>query len=613
VFGAIYRFRDYLRPYRWALGAGVVFTLLDSVFALAQPWPLKVIVDNVLRHKRLSIPGAQALAGLGRQELLLAAIVAYLLIGGLSALFDYLGTLLSDGTGERLVADIRAAVFARLQRLSLRFHSSQRTGDLVSRVIADIDRVDDMLIQAFSVLVPNVAFLVGMVVVMFLLDPLLTLVSLAVSPFLFASIFHYTRRIRGSARLARKQEGRLAARTGEVLGAIRVVQAFTGEDFEEERFTAESSETLAASLQTVRLQARFSPLVDSLAAIGIASVLYVGTRQVLAGTLSLGLLLVFLNYVGSMYKPMRQLSKLAVISSRGVASAERVSEVLEAEIDVRDLPGAKKAPPFQGRIEFEDVYLSYDGRRALEGIQLTGESGQVIALVGPTGAGKSSLVSLIPRFVDPQRGRVLIDDRDVKSMRLRSLRSQIAIVLQEPVLFQGTLYDNVAYANPKASGAEVRRAAKAALVDEIVRGLPDGFATVIGERGATLSGGERQRISIARALLRKAPILILDEPTSGLDPASEMLLLRALRELTADRTTFVIAHRMSTVSGADLVVVLDQGKVLETGTHDELLRAHGGLYRSFLELQMQGFEQRDSAVRGRASRRQPAQSTGRGV
>jgi ATP-binding cassette subfamily B protein len=582
----MYRFRGYLRRYGLVLSMGVLFTLLDSASALAQPWPFKVIVDSVLRQKPLSIPGTQPLSGLSRQGLLVAAIVAYMVIAGLGAAFDYFGSLLSDATGERLVADLREAVFSRLQRLSLRFHAGQRTGDLVSRVIADIDRVDDMLIQAFSVLLPSVAFLVGMLIVMILVDPLLTLVALLVSPLLFASIFHYTRRIRGSARLARKREGSLAARTGEVLGAIRVVQAFTGEDLEDERFSVESNETLAANLETVRLQARFSPLVDLLAALGIASVLYVGTRQVISGQLSLGLLLVFLNYVGSMYKPMRQLSKLAVVSSRGVASAERVAEVLDAEIDVRDLPGASKAPPFQARVDFDDVSLSYDGTRALQDIQLTAQPGQVIALVGPTGAGKSSLVSLIPRFIDPQRGTLAIDGRDVKSMQLRSVRSQIAIVLQEPVLFQGTIYDNIAYGNPDASEADVKRAAKAALVDEIAVRLSDGYQTTIGERGATLSGGERQRISIARALVRHAPILILDEPTSGLDPPSEIMLMQALRQLTAGRTTFVIAHRMSTVSGADVVVVLDRGRIVEMGSHDELIRKAGGMYRSFLELQL---------------------------
>jgi ATP-binding cassette, subfamily B, bacterial len=586
MFKAIYRFRAFARRYWLPLSLGGLFTLLDAGFAVAQPWPLKVIVDNVLRGRQLRLPGTSLLAGMSRQHLLEAAIVAYLGIAVLGAMFDFLGSLLADSTGERLVADIRGAVFARLQRLSLRFHAGQRTGDLVSRVVADIDRVDDMITQSFSVLLPNVALIAAMLLVMLVLDPGLTLIAVLMTPPLFAAILHYTRGIRKASRLARKREGKLAARTGEVLGAIRVVQAFTAEEQEDERFSEENSEALSVSLEAVRLQAKFSPVVDVLAGTGVALVLYIGTNQVLSGKLTLGLLLVFLNYVGSLYRPMRQLSKLAVVSSRGVASAERVAEVLDAESDVADLPGARPAPRFAGRVEFDGVELAYDTRPVLHEISLDVEPGEIVALVGPTGAGKSSLIGLIPRFFDPRRGAVRIDGTDVRTVQLASLRSQVAIVLQEPVLFEGTVYENIAYGRSGASQAEVLVAAEAALVDEFVSRLPDGYDTRVGERGATLSGGERQRISIARALVRDAPILLLDEPTSGLDPHSEWLLLQAIQRLIAGRTAFVIAHRMTTVSGADQVVVLDQGRIVERGTHEQLIRLRNGIYRSFLDLQV---------------------------
>ncbi len=474
----------------------------SSLSVLPPAGPLKVIVDNVLKGKPVDVPGLTFIDGLSTNGLLYAAIVAFVAIYVLGALSDYLATWLMDSTGVRLVADIRETLFARLQRLSLRFHSRQRSGDLMARLMSDTNRMQDMLVQSFSVLIPNVVLLVGITVVMFLIDWVFTLVALAVSPLLFLIVFSYTTRIKAASRRARRREGRLAARSGEVLGAVRVVQAFTQEDFEDRRFSRRSARVAAANLEATRLQAQFSPLVDILTGVGTALVLLVGTRRVLSGELTLGLLLVFLSYLRSLYRPMRQLSKLSYVSSKGFASAERISEILEAERDVDDVPDAPAAPRLRGEVRFDAVEFGYGERPVLSDIDLVVSPGEVIAIVGPTGAGKSTLVSLIPRFFDPARGRVLVDGVDVRSVQLQSLRSQIAIVLQEPILFEGTITQNIAYGRPAASEAEVLRAAEAALVDEFVAGLPDGYDTVVGERGATLSGGERQRISIARALVR---------------------------------------------------------------------------------------------------------------
>jgi ATP-binding cassette subfamily B protein len=603
VIWTIVRFRRFLRPYRLKLVTGTGLTLASTLFALAQPWPLKIIIDSVLKDQPLHLPGLSFVGDWSPEDLLTAAIAAYIEILVLGALFDFLGTYLMDSSGERLISDVREAVFARLQRLSLRFHNSQRTGDLTSRLMSDIGRVQDMLVQSFSTLVPNVAMLVGMVTVMLWIDWSFTLIALSVSPFLFLSVYRYTGRIKTASRDARKREGQLAARATEVLGAVPVVQAFARESYEDERFSQQSSHTLAANLEAVMLQAQFSPIVDVLAGLGTAAVLWVGTRRVLSGELSLGTLLVFMSYVGSFYKPMRQLSKLSYISSRGVASAERLYEILDADIDVRDLPGAAPMPGLRGDVRFEHVELAHGDTVVLHDVDFHVQSGEMVAVVGPTGAGKSSLVSLIPRFFDPRRGRVVVDDRDVRAIQLRSLRSQIAMVLQEPILFEGTIRENIAYGRPGATDAEVLAAARAALVDDFVQRLPDGYDTVIGERGGTLSGGERQRVSIARALVRDAPILILDEPTSGLDPASEHLLIEALSNLIVGRTTFVIAHRMSTIVSAHRVLVIDRGRIVEQGSHAHLMELPDGLYRLFLELQLQspplaGMGARPGDVRG---------------
>jgi ATP-binding cassette, subfamily B, bacterial len=582
-------FGSFLRPYRLRLTGGVLCTLLSSGLALAHPWPLKVIVDNVLRGKPIDVPFFGAVETWSRTELLSAAVVAFMSIVVLTALFDYLGTYLMDSSGVRMVADVREVLFARLQRHSLRFHATQRTGDLISRVMSDITRIQDALIRSFSVLVPNVALLVGMMIVMFLIDWQFTLLALAVGPPMLFLSLSFRERIKGASRQARYLEGQLAAQTGEVLGAVRVVQAFTREEFEDARFSRQASSTLAANLEATRLQARFGPLVDVLAGCGTALVLFVGTHRVLSGQFSLGLLLVFLSYLGSLYKPLRQIARLTYVHAKGVASAERVFEILDAERDVEDSPGAVPAPRLRGAVRLEGVEYAYvPGQPVLHDINVDVAPGQVVAVVGPTGAGKSTFVSLLPRFFDPDEGRVLVDGHDVRSLRLATLRDQIAIVPQEPLLFEGTIFDNVAYGRSDASDEEVLRAAEAALVDEFVSRLPDGYETLLGERGASLSGGERQRISIARALVRSAPILILDEPTSALDPIAERLLLDALDHLLEGRTAFVIAHRMSTVSRADQVLVFDGGRIVERGTHEELTTVDGGLYRAYLELQLGG-------------------------
>jgi ATP-binding cassette subfamily B protein len=584
MLATLRRFGGFMVPYRGRLAGGAFFTLASSALVLAQPWPLKVIVDNVLREQPLDLP---LLGQLSQTALLNLSVAALLAIVLLNALFTYLGSFLMDSSGIRMVADIRETLFARLQRQSLRFHAGQRTGDLISRVMSDITRIQDMLIQSFSVLVPNVTLLVGMMIVMFWIDWAFTLLALAVGPPLFLVVLWFKGRIKTASRRARALEGELAAQTGETLGAIRVVQAFTREDFEDERFSRQASSTLDANLEARRLQARFTPLIDVLAGVGTAAVLLVGAHRVLGGHLSLGLLLVFLSYVGSLYKPMRQLSKLTYVTARATASAERVSELLDAVPDVRDEPGAVPAPRLRGRVQVEDAQFGYiEGQPVLHDVSIDVAPGQVVAVVGPTGAGKSTLVSLIPRFFDPQRGRVLLDGHDVRSLQLASIRSQIAIVPQEPLLFDGTIFENISYGRRDATREDVLAAARDALVDPFVRRLPAGYDTPLGERGGSLSGGERQRISIARALVRDAPILILDEPTSALDPAAERLLMDALTRLLEGRTAFVIAHRMSTIARADQVLVVDGGRIVERGTHDELMRLDGGLYRSYLDIQL---------------------------
>jgi subfamily B ATP-binding cassette protein MsbA len=582
-----------LRPHWKSLVLAFFAVLGEALTDLLEPWPLKVVFDNIIGSKKMpswlatavnSTIGADKLSILAFVAL---AVVAIALVGAISSYTQkYLTTSVAQWVGH----DLRRFLYHHIQRLSLSYHDNKRTGDLISRITSDIDSVQDFVSQALLGLVVNVLTLIGMLCVMFYLDWRFTLIALSVAPALFIVVFSYTRRIKQASRAVRKKEGEIASVVQEVLSSIRVVKAFSREDYEQERFEKQSLETVETALRARSLKAKLAPIVQVIVAAGTCLVLWYGVRLVLAGTITAGSLLVFFIYLGKMYKPMRELSKMTDTISKTVVGYERIREVLETERDVRNLPGARPAPEFKGAIEFKDVDFGYSpDRLTLKSLNLKIKPGTVAALVGPTGAGKTTIASLVARFYDPSSGEVRIDGKDVRRYKLHSLRRQISFVLQENLLFRAPLWQNIAYGRPEANRDEIIRAARMANADEFIVKLPDGYDTVVGERGVTLSGGQRQRIAIARAIIRDAPILILDEPTSDLDAASEELVFDALSKLMEGRTSIVIAHRLATVQRADVIFVLEDGSIVQQGTHRELL-AQGGLYADLYEIQFRSEE-----------------------
>ena len=412
-----------------------------------------------------------------------------------------------------------------------------------------------------------------------------TLIALSIAPPLAAVVYSYTRRIKKASRAVRKKESELVSVVEEVLTSVRVVKAFAREDFEVSRFENESLQNVETALKARSIKAKLTPIVDVMVAIGTCLVLGYGARLALRGELSAGMLIVFLLYLGKMYKPIRDLSKSTDTVSKAMVGYERIQEVLEIESRVRDLPRAKSAPRFKGKIEFEHVNFAYDEKSpVLKDISFTVEPGQVAAIVGPSGTGKTTIISLLPRFYDPESGTVKIDGVDIRGYNLKSMREQISFVLQETLLFHATIAENIAYGKPDAGREEIIRAAKLANADEFIQKLPDGYDTLVGERGATLSGGQRQRIAIARAVIRDTPILILDEPTSGLDSASEQAVIEALDRLMKGKTSIVIAHHLNSIRHADIVFVVQDSELVESGTHDELVAA-GGVYAELYKIQ----------------------------
>jgi subfamily B ATP-binding cassette protein MsbA len=560
----------------------------EAVTDLLEPWPLKIVFDYVFGTKHLPSWMSGIIGptfGLAKVGILHFAIVAVIVIAVVGALSAYAEKYLTTSVGQWVMHDLRRVLYHHIQRLSLAYHDHKPTGDLISTVTADIDSIQDFISQALLGIIVNVLTLVGMLLVMFYLNWRFTLIALSITPFLFVVVYTYTRRIKKASRALRKKEGEVVSVVAEVLNSIRVVKAFAREDYEEARLAQQSLENVEIALRARSLKAKLAPVVQVIVAVGTCLVLWYGVNLVLTEQMTSGSLLVFLLYLGKMYKPMRDLSKMTDTMSKAAVGYERIHDVIETEDTVRNLPGARVAPNFKGDVEFEHVYFAYDqGYRTLNDINLRVEPGQLAALVGPTGAGKTTIASLIGRFYDPTKGVVKIDGNDVRSYKLKSLRRQMSFVLQETLLFRATVWQNIAYGRPEASRAEILHAAELANADEFIRHMPQQYDTMVGEKGVTLSGGQRQRIAIARAIIRNAPILILDEPSSGLDAASEELVFEALSKLMSGRTTIVIAHRLATVRRADVIFVIENGTIAERGTHDKLLTT-GGLYSQLYEIQ----------------------------
>ncbi|HKS97187.1 MAG TPA: ABC transporter ATP-binding protein [Terriglobia bacterium] len=596
---------DLLKPHSTTLALGLLAAVGEGVANLLEPWPLKIVLDSVLRAHR-PVHGwlnrlILAAAGEDKIAILKLVVAAVLLIALLDAVCSYTEKYLTTSVSQRVTHDLRRALYAHIQRLSLAYHDRKQTGDLISRVTTDIDAVQTFIASAVLGGLINCVTLAGMVAVMFYINWRFTLVALSVAPVLFVIVYSYTRRIKQATREVRKKEGEIVSLVQEVLSSIRVVKAFAREDYEQRRLEEESWESVEIALHARGLKAKLSPIVDLIVALGTCLVFWFGAGMVLAGALSAGSLIVFIWYLGKMYKPMQELSKMTDTYSKAAIGYERIREVLETNGLIQDARGARLAPQFKGKVEFAHVHFSYTpGTPVLKDVCLRVEPGQLTALVGPTGAGKTTIISLLARFYDPDSGVVKIDGHDIRRFQHKSLRGRMSFVLQETLLFHAPVWQNIAYGKPEARRAEVLRAAKFAHAHEFIEKLPDGYDTVVGERGLTLSGGERQRIAIARAVIRNTPLLILDEPTSGLDAASEQLVFEALDRLMAGKTCMVIAHRLSTIRRADAIFVVKDGMIAERGTHEELLKA-GGLYAELYEIQFRKETEESGMLLGQAA------------
>jgi subfamily B ATP-binding cassette protein MsbA len=572
-------FLPLLRPFRKQLCWAMLAMVVDASLTVFRPWPLKVVIDRVLSHRSTRVPFLSAWLDnttLSRMHILYGACAATILIALSTGLLTYWYTRTLGIVGQRFVFDLRRRLFAHMQRLSLRFHDTQRRGDLITRLTSDIQAIQDLISNGLIVLGSNAFLLIGMLILMFWLNWQFAFVALAVAPLLFWTVFRYTHRIKVAARQARMSTGLLASLAQETLASIRIVQGLAQEEQQNDRFQAQSESSLRSYLEGVRYQARVAPLVDVFAAAGLALVMWFGATHVMQGHLTTGDMVVFFAYVTNLYSPMKALARLSYVTSKATVGAERIADILSVRSEVTDRQGAREVPRLEGEIEFRDVSFEYQsGQPVLSRINLRIAPGEKVAIVGATGAGKSTLISLVPRLYDPSSGALLIDGEDIRNFSVQSLRAQISLVLQDSLLFSGTIRENIAFGRPDASDKEIVAAAVVANAAEFIDRLPDGYETLVAEGGATLSGGQKQRIAIARAVLRASPILILDEPTSGLDAASERTVIDALERAAQGRTTLLIAHRLTTVRLADRIIVLDIGRIVEEGPHHGLLSLQG--------------------------------------
>src|SRR4051812_2120503 len=570
---------ELLKPYRRWLIIVFVAMLVEIAMSLAAPWPLKLVLDDALgRHK---LPDWLAWAhdyGFGRHTLGVAlfAGVSTLLIAIFGAIATYIDNYYTTSVGQWVANDLRIRIYEHLHRLSLRYYDNVKTGALMSTITSDVATIQSFASSSTLDIVVDLITIIFMVGLMFWLDWDFTLIAVGFTPFLVVFLFHFKKAVKEVTRTVRARQSEIVAVVQEGLGSVRAVKAFGRQDLEVAHLEAASHATVEAALKARQVKSLLSPMVNIVVAICTGIVLWKGTSLIVAGTMTAGALTVYLAYLSKFFKPVKDLASMTSAIAQTTVALERIQKILSADQIIREHPNAADPGRVAGAITFENIAFGYDDEtQVLRDVSFKIEPGQVVGIVGPTGSGKSTVLSLVPRFYDPSGGRILIDGVDVTTFKLDALRTQVGFVLQETVLFRGTIRENIAYGRPGATDDEIVAAAKVANADEFIGRMPHDYDTVVGERGDTLSGGQRQRIGIARAVIRNSPIMILDEPTAALDTESERLVIEGLRQLMKGRTVIMIAHRLSTISEADKIVVLKDGVVAEEGSHGELLSLNG--------------------------------------
>src|SRR5271167_3291 len=584
--------RQLVRPYRGTLVVILLAMLVETVMSLAGPWPLKVILDNVVGSHHFPqwfdrFVGSSWSTAFAHSKMEIAALAALtaVLIAVLGSIASYIDNYYTESVGQWVAHDLRMRTYHHLQRLSLAYYDSHQTGTLLSTITDDIQTIQSFASSSTLGILVDLFTIVGMLVLMFWLNWDFALIALGVTPFLLLFVSRFKRAVKKATHEVRHHQSDIVAVVQQGLESVRVVKAFGRQDLEQHELDEVSRATVDAALKARKVKSLLGPIITVTVALCTAFVLWHGASLILKGVMTAGALTVFLSYLNKFFKPVQDLAKMTNVIAQAAVGVERIQAILETDTVIPEHPDARDLEAIRGEIVFDHVAFAYDkDAPVLRDVNFTIKPGELVGVVGTTGGGKSTVVSLIPRFYDPTAGTVKIDGVDIKEYKLHGLRDQIGFVLQDTVLFRGTIRENISYGRPGATQEQIEKAAKLANADEFIARMPHGYDTMVGERGLTLSGGQRQRIGIARAVIRDTPILILDEPTAALDTESERLVIEALERLMKGRTVITIAHRLSTIRDADKIVVLKGGVVAEQGTHDQLL-ALGGTYAELYSVQ----------------------------